>query len=213
MSLRRKKDDLLPANQLKKPKIKSTQSSQMLSEWDKIEEDWCEQRCNSLSRGLIQMEAPKPSRPSTSALNLFDVYNDGNENDFENQFPVDNDEDDDPLSDISESEAESVDSHDSEQSIASGPGTGCVVTAVTGDNNQKRRIREERQWQEVIEPMFKAYMLCKQLTLNWSRAVTWDSDWKEDCRCSAAKKRIRHLEMMDIMSNFIPLEILEFLKS
>ncbi|KAH9808472.1 hypothetical protein DFH28DRAFT_909578 [Melampsora americana] len=197
MVLRRPNDGLLPANHLKKPKNKSSQSSQMLSEWNKIEEDWCEKRCDLLSRGLIQMEA---SRSSSSAPIVFDVLNDEND-DFEHQIPVHNYDNDDPPSDISLSDTESTVSHDSEQSIASNPETGCVVTAVTGDYNQRRRVREEQQWQEVIEPMFKAYMVCKQLTFNWSRAATWNFDWKEDCRCSVAKKRIRYLDMVDILTH------------
>ncbi|EGG08694.1 uncharacterized protein MELLADRAFT_61722 [Melampsora larici-populina 98AG31] len=182
-----------PANALKKPRYNSSQSSRMLSEWEKAEEDWCNKKCESLSRALMQTEVP---RPSTSTADDLDLVNEDDELDYDHQFHVEDNEDDQSPSDINESDTKS---NDSQQSIASSPGTGSVVTAATGDMNQKRRIREERQWNEVIEPMFKVFMLCKQITFNWSRA-DWDLDRKAECRCSAAKKRTRHVAMLDILS-------------
>ncbi|EGG13205.1 uncharacterized protein MELLADRAFT_114798, partial [Melampsora larici-populina 98AG31] len=198
MAPRGPNDPLPPANGLKKARYNSSQSSQMLSNWDKIEEDWCNKKCNRLSQALIQTEAPTPS---TSDLNNLDLLDQGNEFNFGYQDYVNNDEDDEPpsepTSEISDSDTKSV---ESQQSIASTGGV--VVTATFGDTNQKCRIREERQWQEVIEPMFKVFMLCKKVTLNWSR-VDWNLDRKPPCRCSVAKKRIRHLAMIDILTHTV----------
>ncbi|KAH9809131.1 hypothetical protein DFH28DRAFT_906578 [Melampsora americana] len=188
-------DPLFPANVLKKPRHNSSRSSQMLCEWEQIEENWCNKKCESVSHALIKTEHPKPS---TSGPEAFDLMID-NQIEYEHQHLIEDDDDDDPPSDINESDTES---DDSQQSIASNPGPGVIVTAATGDMNQRRRIREERQWHEVIAPMFKFFMLCKKVTFNWSR-VDWDLDKKAQCRCSAAKKRIRNVGLVDILTHTI----------
>ncbi|EGG10097.1 uncharacterized protein MELLADRAFT_60541 [Melampsora larici-populina 98AG31] len=175
MAPRDANNPLRPANWLKKPRHNSSQSSQMLLEWEQIEENWCTQKCDSLSPALIQNVAP---RPSTSQPYFdSDMPNDENELDYEYQHHFEDDNKDDPPSSDPESNTES---NDSQQSIASNPGTGITVTAASGITNQMRRIREEKQWQEVIAPMFKVFMLCKQETFNWSRS-NWDLDRKDQC--------------------------------
>ncbi|EGF99694.1 uncharacterized protein MELLADRAFT_68359 [Melampsora larici-populina 98AG31] len=184
-----------PATGLKKPRYNSSQTFKMLSAWDKIEENWCNKKCDSLSCALIQNKAPRPSTigPNTLSGNLL---NDGIKIDYQSQHQFEHNDNDDPLSDMTESDAKS---DDSQQSIASIPKPGLTVTAANGDVNQRCCIREERQWQEVIGPMFKVFMVCKRVAFNWSWS-DWDLDRKAQCQCSVAKKRIRHIAMGDIMS-------------
>ena len=74
------------------------------------------------------------------------------------------------------------------------------MVVVRGHYNRQRRMREEMKWAEVIEPMFKAFMIFRTLTREWSHGDTWNRDNRPDCRCSMAKKNIRSLDVYDILS-------------
>ncbi|EGF97069.1 uncharacterized protein MELLADRAFT_70238 [Melampsora larici-populina 98AG31] len=148
----------------------SSQSSKQLSEWDKIEEEYCAKACDSLVRALIQQ--PDVAMPSTSAATDNDHAIHGNEG----FYGFDYEQPDSPPYDESDSETES---YDSEQSIASDTDLGVAQKA--GEYNQRRRIREVRQWEEILESMFKIFMRCKLLTFDWSQAETWNFDTKDQC--------------------------------
>ncbi|EGF97594.1 uncharacterized protein MELLADRAFT_69891 [Melampsora larici-populina 98AG31] len=190
MAPRSTSNRLLPKNRLEKPKQKSSKSLKELSEMDKAEEEWCHNECDQLSRVLSQPRDTVTST-STSVVNDF-FFIEGNPGDYNSE--------DDNMNQVSSPEIDSgTESEDSEQSIASLSGVGCVVTAAVGDYNRKRRIREERQWQDVIEPMFRCFMRCKLLTFDWSQPETWNIDLKDPCRCPASKKRVRELDLIDIL--------------
>lgn len=168
--------------QFKKPRKAANRSSRLLAEWQEVEGDWCDNKCNILSEALTQ-------NASTSAL--------GDEHidfvDFERESnPIDGLLE--PVTEESEVETEYEDESEASLECFDEP-----VAQSRGDVNRKRRIREERQWSEVIEPMFKAFMKCKLLTRQWSDPETWKIDSKPDCRCSIAKRRVCELELYDIL--------------
>ncbi|KAH9808510.1 hypothetical protein DFH28DRAFT_1135881 [Melampsora americana] len=70
-------------------------------------------------------------RPSSSALNTFDLSNTDDVINFDYQIPMNHDNGNNSPSDITDSEMELDDPHNYEQSIASGPRPDYVVTAVT----------------------------------------------------------------------------------
>lgn len=169
--------------QFKKRRKAVNQSSQLLAEWEGVEEDWCENECNTLSQALTQSA-------STSAL----------DNDHTDFMGIDHDPlpfDGDFERHTNESDVETTYSDQSEESLESFRGASVPVR---GDINRKRRIREDRQWAEAIESMFKAFMKCKHLTRQWSHPETWNQDYKSECRCSLAKKCVRQMELYDILS-------------
>lgn len=177
-----------PTNRLTKPRTEASQSSRELSEWEASEEKYCANECDLLSRALTQPDTPLPL-PSANEIEGVHFIG-GNEG----YYGFDEDSHT-PIYDETDSGTES---DDSEHSLASDTDVG--VTRIAGEYNQRRRIREERQWEEALEPMFKVFMICKLLTFDWSQSETWNYDTKDPCRCSVAKKRIRHLGFVDILS-------------
>ncbi|EGG04331.1 uncharacterized protein MELLADRAFT_89479 [Melampsora larici-populina 98AG31] len=191
----RKGNHLLPVNRLSKPRQESSQSAKELSEWEEAEEEYCVKQCDLLVQALTQPPVPALPTAATEDPHVLHgdegLHNNGNEG----FFGIDYDQPNTPSYDDTDSGTES---DDSEQSIASNPGG--VVTPMAGDYNRRRRIREVQQWENILEPMFKVFMQCKLLTVDWSQGETWNFDSKTQCRCSAAKRRIRHLELVDILT-------------
>ncbi|KAH9819534.1 hypothetical protein DFH28DRAFT_1093566 [Melampsora americana] len=194
MAPRDKTNLLRPTNRLKKPRKEASKSStsKELTEWEASEEIWCAKECNVLSRALTQPdEALRLPSTNNPQLNQFITGNEGYY-DFEQEdvhTPI-----------YEESESEYSDSDDSEHLLASDTDVGVVVNWIAGDYNRQRRIRGERQWEDILEPMFKVFMVCKLLTFDWSQSETWNFDTKKTCKCSVAKKRIRNLDFIDILT-------------
>lgn len=170
-------------SRLKKGRRPASQSSKLLSEWEEVEEEWCNQECNTLSRAVTQPESTSASPYDDIAI----VHNDDDDAHMEIC----------PSSASEESEVETNYDDESQSSVSSGGG---VVSHIIGDMNRRRRIRENAQWAEVIKPMFKAFMKCKLSTGDWSDPQRWNHDFKAKCRCPIAKIRVRQVDLFDILS-------------
>lgn len=181
-----RKNPSLPQNRVKKTRKRNTENSRLLEEWERAEESYCEQQCTQIIRNLTQVKASASgSVPVEIEEDATDIFTHQ-----ESIFECNND----TSTTDTESESESVDSQLTHSS------TGEVVTRITSDINRSRRIREDFQWQQVIAPMFKTFMLCADRTSEWSRQESWNCDFKAECRCSQAKRRTRDVELFDILS-------------
>lgn len=171
---------------VKKTRKTTNQSSQLLAEWEDVEGEWCQHECNQLSRALTQSV-------STSLLGDEQRSLRGSDDDHPHF-----DGDTEPLT--NESDIETSYEDESDASVNS---FGGAFAQMRGAINRKRRIRGDRQWAEVIQPMFKAFMKVKLLTREWSHSETWNQDFKAECRCSIAKKHIRQIDIYDILSRYL----------
>lgn len=177
---------------VKKPRRRLGEAARMLAELEEVEEEWCERQCNDLNSVLMGSAAG-----STNFLESLEEEVD--------QFPQPFDRDD-QTEHIDDETSYNSDSGDSNITQASLVSDG-VTTQVLGDINRRRRIREEEQWQEVITPMFKMFMVCSDRSRQWTDPGTWSHDLKPECRCSQAKTRYRDVELVDILSKLSPISL------
>ncbi|KAH9822464.1 hypothetical protein DFH28DRAFT_881386 [Melampsora americana] len=65
---------------------------------------------------------------------------------------------------------------------------------------KEKRIREERQWQEITKVMLPEYLKCSRLTSQWGNHSKWNHDWRSPCsnpaRCSRGPPR--EVDMVDM---------------
>lgn len=71
---------------------------------------------------------------------------------------------------------------------------------VTSSQYKKRRLREEENWRQVGPSMFRAYMICADRTSEWGNTTTWNENLNPMCSCTASRRRVRTLDVVDILS-------------
>jgi hypothetical protein len=70
---------------------------------------------------------------------------------------------------------------------------------IRGSIYKEKRLREERNWNRVLDPMFIAYMKSSFATGDWGDVNTWDMDRNPTCACTAGQRSKRSVDSVDIL--------------
>ncbi|KAA1111383.1 hypothetical protein PGTUg99_007634 [Puccinia graminis f. sp. tritici] len=66
------------------------------------------------------------------------------------------------------------------------------------EDYKRKKLLEEKHWNEVFDDMFSCFYQCAARTSNWGDVEAWDRDWKEPCQCPWT--RMRQVVLVDILS-------------
>lgn len=70
---------------------------------------------------------------------------------------------------------------------------------ISSSQYKKRRLREEENWKTVSGEMFRAYMVCASATSDWGNLATWNEDRNPECPCTPSRRRLRNIDVLDIV--------------
>ncbi|KAA1139314.1 hypothetical protein PGTUg99_037726 [Puccinia graminis f. sp. tritici] len=68
------------------------------------------------------------------------------------------------------------------------------------EDYKRKKLLEEKHWNEVFDDMFSCFYQCAARTSNWGDVAAWDRDWKEPCQCP--RTRLRQVVLFDILSEY-----------
>ncbi|KAA1109762.1 hypothetical protein PGTUg99_034256 [Puccinia graminis f. sp. tritici] len=68
------------------------------------------------------------------------------------------------------------------------------------EDYKRKKLLEEKHWNEVFDDMFSCFYQCAARTSNWGDVAAWDCDWKEPCQCP--RTRLRQVVLVDILSEY-----------
>ncbi|KAA1118506.1 hypothetical protein PGTUg99_012421 [Puccinia graminis f. sp. tritici] len=68
------------------------------------------------------------------------------------------------------------------------------------EDYKRKKLLEEKHWNEVFDDMFSCFYQCAARTSNWGDVAAWDRDWKEPCQCP--RTQLRQVVLVDILSEY-----------
>lgn len=154
----------------KRPPKTLSRAAQELDAMEAAEATWGDQRCDRLNAAL---QGRKPSQHSAPPADI--------------NVDLDRIEYEPPLQDPSALDPDTPAAVDTHQQL------------IYSSQYKKRRLREEENWRNIRSPMFRAYMVCAHQTSDWSNPTTWNEDRNEVCSCTPSRRRVRSLDVVDIL--------------
>ncbi|KAH9817363.1 hypothetical protein DFH28DRAFT_1124762 [Melampsora americana] len=166
----------------KRKKTDETPALREKAEHDKAQREWGEKKCEEIIQAL---NPPPPIEPR-------DVQQAGD-------TEYDHDHDQDGRVEYFQSE----ESNDEQEAESDPENIHTYVQLVTGNNYRSRRIREHRQWKEIMQKTFIVFMKTSELTSEWGNDSIWNHDFniEDDCSCGnrPGLKRTRTIDTVDII--------------
>lgn len=169
------------SRQKKKLKLAPTPALTQQAELNQAAHKWCEAKFDKLHQDHLALKAPAPPHPT----DLLIAADDDDDEETEDQEP--------PL-DINIPQGDGNDHQEA-------PVARNIGEFVAGRTYKSRRVKEERAWERVMQPMFVTWMRCSTSTSNWGHYDDWRRDYFENtsCYCPENAKVLRKVDMVDFV--------------
>lgn len=83
-----------------------------------------------------------------------------------------------------------------------------LVSKLQSTDYQIERLLHEARWDSQYGPMLDAFLSLRNATHDWSSPFTWNQDFSEECVCPSSQRRVRQVDLVDIICESLVIQLL-----